>query len=93
MATARRLPVSRGGRAPRPGRLRLRVHGGRFESRHQAGRAAGFVPFVEDVDRPPIELRYKRSGLIWMSAGPGRAARGDCVAVVMTDYVEPTDSD
>ncbi len=72
---------------------------GVFEPRHmvgdavEAGETAGFIHFVEDVDRPPIELRYKRSGLIWMSAGPGRAARGDCVAVVMTDYAEPTDSD
>ena len=69
--------------------------GGVFEPRHvvgeavEAGETAGFIHFVEDVDRPPIELRYKQSGLLWMSAGPGRTARGDCVAVVMSDYAEP----
>lgn len=51
-----------------------------------AGRPAGWLHFVEDVDRPPIELRYRRDGVLWMSAGPGRVGRGDTVAVVMTDY-------
>ena len=49
-------------------------------------RRAGFLHFVEDVDRAPIEVRYGRSGVLWMSAGPGRVERGDAVAVVMEDY-------
>ena len=31
-------------------------------------------------------MRYRRSGVLWMAAGPGRVARGDVVAVVMNDY-------
>jgi N-alpha-acetyl-L-2,4-diaminobutyrate deacetylase len=68
--------------------------GGVFEPCHIAGEtvregeAAGFLHFVEDVDHPPVELRYRAGGVLWMSAGPGRVQRGDTVAVVMTDYVE-----
>ena len=46
----------------------------------------GFLHFVEDVDRAPIEVRYRRGGMLWMAAGPGRVQRGDVVAVVMNDY-------
>ena len=66
-----------------------------FEPRHRAGEAveagalAGFLHFVEDVDRAPVELRYRRSGVLWMAAGPGRVQRGDAIAVVMTEYAEP----
>ncbi len=52
-----------------------------------AGQPAGYLHFVEDVDHRPVEIRYKRDGVLWMSAGPGRVGRGDTVAVVMTDYV------
>jgi N-alpha-acetyl-L-2,4-diaminobutyrate deacetylase len=68
--------------------------GGVFEPCHvtgetvREGEAAGFLHFVEDVDHPPIELRYRTGGTLWMSAGPGRVQRGDTVAVVMTDYAE-----
>jgi N-alpha-acetyl-L-2,4-diaminobutyrate deacetylase len=31
-------------------------------------------------------MRYRRSGVLWMSSGPGRAQRGDMVAVLMNDY-------
>lgn len=69
--------------------------GGLFEPCHTvgdevaAGETAGYVHFVEDVDTPPIEIRYSSSGTIWMCAGPGRCQRGDVVAVVMTDYADP----
>ena len=33
-----------------------------------------------------IEVRYGRSGVLWMAAGPGRVERGDVVAVLMNDY-------
>jgi predicted deacylase len=68
--------------------------GGLFEPRHLAGQdvqegdLAGLLHFVEDVDRPPIEVRYRRSGVLWMASGPGRVQRGDVVAVVMNDYDE-----
>lgn len=52
----------------------------------EAGEAAGFLHFVEDVDRPEIEIRYRQSGILWMAAGPGRVQRGDAIAVVMNGY-------
>ncbi|MEO7241916.1 MAG: succinylglutamate desuccinylase/aspartoacylase family protein [Variovorax sp.] len=69
--------------------------GGVFEPRHicgdavEAGDSAGFLHFVEDVDRAPLEVKYGANGVLWMAAGPGRVQRGDCVAVVMQDYAEP----
>jgi N-alpha-acetyl-L-2,4-diaminobutyrate deacetylase len=54
----------------------------------QQGEAAGFLHFVEDIDRPSLELRYGMTGVLWMAAGPGRVQRGDVVAVVMRDYDE-----
>jgi predicted deacylase len=65
---------------------------GIFEPRHTAGdtvqdgELAGYLHFVEDIDRPATEVRYGRSGVLWMAAGPGRARRGDVVAVLMNDY-------
>ena len=47
---------------------------------------AGYLHFVEDIDRAPIEMRYRRPGVLWMASGPGRVQRGDVVAVVMNDY-------
>jgi N-alpha-acetyl-L-2,4-diaminobutyrate deacetylase len=52
----------------------------------RAGEPAGFLHFVEDVDREPVTVRYRRDGVLWMSAGPGRVGRGDTVAVVMADH-------
>ncbi|WID99164.1 succinylglutamate desuccinylase/aspartoacylase family protein [Bosea vestrisii] len=66
--------------------------GGLFEPRNvvgdacRAGELAGYLHFVEDIDRAPLEVRYRRDGLLWMSAGPGRVQRGDAVAVLMEDY-------
>lgn len=66
--------------------------GGLFEPRNvvgdicRAGDLAGYLHFVEDIDRDPLEVRYRRDGLLWMSAGPGRVQRGDAVAVLMEDY-------
>ena len=53
------------------------------------GETAGWIHFVEDVDRPAVELHYARGGTIWMCAGPGRCQRGDALAVVMEDYSVP----
>lgn len=55
----------------------------------RAGRHAGWLHFVEDIDRAPLEIRYERDGILWVSAGPGRVARGDVVGVVMNDYRDP----
>jgi N-alpha-acetyl-L-2,4-diaminobutyrate deacetylase len=65
---------------------------GLFEPRHLAAQPveqdgiAGYLHFIEDVDRPPLALRYGCSGVLWMAAGPGRVQRGDVLVVVMTDY-------
>ncbi|MEO8306290.1 MAG: succinylglutamate desuccinylase/aspartoacylase family protein [Betaproteobacteria bacterium] len=55
----------------------------------RAGQPAGFLHFVEDVDRPSLEVCYGADGVLWMAAGPGRVQRGDSVAVLMQDYAEP----
>lgn len=66
--------------------------GGLFEPRNvvgdicRAGDLAGSLHFVEDIDREPLEVRYRHDGVLWMSAGPGRVQRGDAVAVLMEDY-------
>jgi len=52
----------------------------------RAGDPAGYLHFVEDIDREPVCLRYGADGILWMSAGPGRVGRGDTVAVVMEPY-------
>lgn len=52
----------------------------------RAGDIAGYAHRVDELETPPIEVRYAADGVLWMSAGPGRVARGDVVAVVMTDY-------
>lgn len=54
----------------------------------RAGETAGFLHFVEDVDRPPLAVQYAVSGVLWMSAGPGRVQRGDVVGVVMQEFDE-----
>ena len=65
---------------------------GLFEPRNvtgdtcRTGALAGLLHFIEDVDRAPLEVRYRRDGILWMSAGPGRVQRGDVVAVLMEDY-------
>ncbi len=62
---------------------------GLFEPRHrvgdtvQAGEVAGYLHFVEDVERAPLEVRYQRSGILWATQGPGRPEKGDTVAVVL----------
>jgi predicted deacylase len=58
----------------------------------RAGQPAGWLHFVDDVDRDALEVRYERDGVLWMCAGPGRVKRGDVVGVVMTDYRDPAAS-
>ena len=81
---------------PGPNHYAFAPSAGVFEPAHVAGQqvaageAAGWLHAVEEVDRPPVELRYAAGGILWMSAGPGRVQRGDVVAVVMTEYAEDT---
>ena len=75
-----------------PGSYCFAPNAGLFEPVHvvgqqvRAGDPAGWLHFIEDVDRAPHEVSYGADGILWMSAGPGRVARGDTVAVVMQDY-------
>lgn len=65
---------------------------GLFEPLHrtgetvEAGKTAGYLHNPEDLSTEPVELRYAQGGVLWMAAGPGRAKRGDAVAVVMEEY-------
>lgn len=52
------------------------------------GEIAGRLHFIEDVDRAPLEIRYRRDGHLWMAAGSGRVRRGDAIAVLMQAYDE-----
>ena len=52
----------------------------------QEGETAGWLHYLQDVDRPPLELRFRHGGVIWFSPGPGRVRRGDSLIVVMTDF-------
>ena len=73
---ARRLP----GHAPhdgaRPACYYFAPTGGVFEPRHtvgetvEEGELAGFLHFVEESTGAPIEVRYRRAGVLWMAAGP-----------------------
>ncbi len=62
---------------------------GLFEPRHLAGATvsegelAGYLHFVEDWSREPIAIHYRAGGTLWMAMGPGRARKGDTLAVVM----------
>jgi len=77
---------------PSPDCYSFAPSGGLFEPCHlagepvEAGQIAGFLHFVEDLDRAPVALHYQANGVLWAACGPGRVLRGDCVAVVMQAY-------
>ncbi len=54
------------------------------------GGVAGWLHSIEDVDRAPMELRFRHRGTVWFSPGPGRVRRGDSLIVVMPDYDKTT---
>ena len=49
---------------------------------------AGWLHAVQDVDRAPQALRFRRDGMVWFSPGPGRVRRGDALYVLMADFDE-----
>ncbi len=51
----------------------------------QAGAPAGRLLFIENPDRPPLELTYGASGLLWCARHVGRVQPGDPVCVIATD--------
>jgi predicted deacylase len=54
----------------------------------EAGSVAGWIHFVDELRRAPIELRYPASGRLWAVQSPGRPRKGDCIVVVMEPYQE-----
>ena len=52
----------------------------------EAGQPAGRILFIEEPERPPLELSYGASGLLWCTRGSARVQAGDPVAVIAVDY-------
>ena len=44
------------------------------------------LPFIEDVDHPPLEVLSPKDGVLLMAAAPGRVSWGDPFVVAMADY-------
>jgi N-alpha-acetyl-L-2,4-diaminobutyrate deacetylase len=65
---------------------------GVFETFHalgdqvEAGEPAGAIHFLDDPGRPPELARFACSGTLYARRAFGRAARGNCVSVVITEH-------
>lgn len=46
----------------------------------------GRVHFFETPERAPVEYRSRRSGMLVHRHTPGLVQRGDCIAIIATDY-------
>ena len=46
----------------------------------------GCLPFIEDVDHPPLEVLSSKDGMLWTVAALGRVTWGDPFVVAMSDY-------
>jgi hypothetical protein len=44
------------------------------------------LPFIEDVDHPPLEVLSPKDSVLWTAAALGRVTRGDPFVVAMSDY-------
>lgn len=64
---------------------------GLFEPFHEMGAnvvahtAAGYIHFLDDPERRPVEVPYGQGGLLCMKRPPAKVSRGDCVALVVND--------
>jgi len=54
----------------------------------EAGAPCGQIHYVDDPDRPPRQVAFKRAGMVICKRHPGRVERGDCVAHVATELKE-----
>jgi N2-acetyl-L-2,4-diaminobutanoate deacetylase len=88
--------------APDPDRPIFRIPGppgyvlapadGVFEAFHElgepveAGQPAGAVHFLDDPGRPPEPAHFRHSGMLYAKRTFGRVERGNCVAVVVSEY-------
>jgi predicted deacylase len=50
---------------------------------------AGWQHYIDEIGRDPFPLRFRKSGIVVGSRGPGRVAPGDLVAVVVSDLRSP----
>jgi hypothetical protein len=46
----------------------------------------GCLPFIEDVDHPPLEVLSPKDGMLWKAAALGRVTWGYPFVVAMSDY-------
>ena len=46
----------------------------------------GFLPFIEDVGHPPLEVLSPKDGVLWTAAALGRVSCGNPFVVAMSDY-------
>ena len=66
---------------------------GIFESFHDlgatvsAGQEAGCIHFLDDPGREPELIRFKRSGMLFCRRAPGLSIRGNCVSILVEDWV------
>ena len=49
------------------------------------GEIAGWLHYIDDIQRDPFPLTYTSSGIVFCKRGPGRVMAGDAVAVVVSD--------
>jgi predicted deacylase len=50
-----------------------------------AGQVAGWQHYLDEIDRDPVPLRFRKGGMVACSRAPGRVMPGDLVAVVVSD--------
>jgi predicted deacylase len=51
-----------------------------------AGATAGWQHHLDEIERDPVTLRFRKSGMVACSRAPGRVAPGDLVAVVVSEF-------
>jgi predicted deacylase len=49
------------------------------------GETAGWLHYIDDIQRDPHPLTFAKSGIVFCKRGPGRVMPGDAVAVVVSD--------
>ena len=49
------------------------------------GDVAGWLHFIDDIQREPHPLIFRTNGIVFCKRGPGRVIAGDAVAVVVSD--------
>jgi predicted deacylase len=82
-------------RIPGPAAYVFAPRAGVFESFHglgqtvEAGEPAGQVHTLDAPAEPPEVVHFRMSGTLYSKRTFGRVERGNCVSVVITDYVPP----